>query len=218
MTERCTKPGCGAQRRIGNPCTDWDCPQQHVSHSDYASLESELATLRAENEALRRRLANAEDERDEALQAPWPQWADAIRKCLMGYGVDPGDEWDLPEQFEDWLNGVVENETARATAAESTVEALVKALEEKREQIVAGPIAWGKDYIRGRWYGYVPEFRYNYHVSGNVWWWMPESGYRFPVEGGEEEAKADCQKHLNELVRSIVERGRAALSNHRSPK
>jgi hypothetical protein len=56
-------------------------------------------------------------------QEIWPKWAAEICKCLRGYGVDPGDGegWDLPAQFEDWVRGVVENETARAESAEAEV-------------------------------------------------------------------------------------------------
>lgn len=33
--ERCPKPGCGAQRTLGAPCTDWDCPEQWVHHTKF---------------------------------------------------------------------------------------------------------------------------------------------------------------------------------------
>ncbi|TGR83315.1 hypothetical protein EN866_34260 [Mesorhizobium sp. M2D.F.Ca.ET.223.01.1.1] len=39
MTPTCSKPGCGAQRILGKPCKDWDCPQQTVDASDYAALK-----------------------------------------------------------------------------------------------------------------------------------------------------------------------------------
>ncbi|UXO85623.1 hypothetical protein [Brucella intermedia] len=31
---RCSKPGCGALKIVGKPCTDADCPQQWVHHTD----------------------------------------------------------------------------------------------------------------------------------------------------------------------------------------
>jgi hypothetical protein len=72
-----------------------------------------LSAQEAEIERLRKELAEE--------QETWPKWAAEICKCLRGYGVDPGDEegWDLPAQFEDWVRGVVENETARAESSEA---------------------------------------------------------------------------------------------------
>lgn len=32
--QRCSKPGCGALKIVGKPCTDADCPQQWVHHTD----------------------------------------------------------------------------------------------------------------------------------------------------------------------------------------
>lgn len=78
--------------------------------------------------ALQDRLAEVEKERDAALEGRWEEWADEIRKILMIYGVDPGDEWDLPEQFEMCVAGVVEKETARAQAAEARIQVLDAAL------------------------------------------------------------------------------------------
>jgi hypothetical protein len=74
-----------------------------------------LSAQEAEIERLRKERAEE--------QEIWPKWAAEICKCLRGYGVDPGDGegWDLPAQFEDWVRGVVENETARAESAEAEV-------------------------------------------------------------------------------------------------
>jgi hypothetical protein len=78
-------------------------------------VSATLSAQEAEIERLRKELAEE--------QETWPKWAAEICKCLRGYGVDPGDEegWDLPAQFEDWVRGVVENETARAESAEAEV-------------------------------------------------------------------------------------------------
>lgn len=35
---RCSKPGCGARKIVGKPCTDADCPQQWVHHTDYTPV------------------------------------------------------------------------------------------------------------------------------------------------------------------------------------
>lgn len=43
--ERCAKPGCGALRVLGNPCTDWDCPQLFVAAAEHKSLLTRLAEL-----------------------------------------------------------------------------------------------------------------------------------------------------------------------------
>lgn len=100
-------------------------------------LERQVAELRAERN-------RAIDERDEARQEPWPKWADEIRKCLEGYGVDPGDEWDLPEQFEIWIAGVVENETARLGAVEAENARLSETLAEIMSLESKGASAHGK--------------------------------------------------------------------------
>jgi hypothetical protein len=34
LKQKCSKPGCGALKIIGKPCTDTDCPQQWVHHTD----------------------------------------------------------------------------------------------------------------------------------------------------------------------------------------
>lgn len=44
-SDRCAKPGCGALKRIGNPCTDWDCPQRYVTAADYRTLLDHIAAL-----------------------------------------------------------------------------------------------------------------------------------------------------------------------------
>lgn len=105
------------------------------------TVETLLATSQRELAEARAELDRALDERDEALQEPWPKWADEIRKCLESYGVDPGDEWDLPEQFEMWIAGVVEAETARAEAAEARAtasERQVEAMERERDCLRSG--------------------------------------------------------------------------------
>jgi hypothetical protein len=42
----CSKAGCGAQRRVGFPCKDWDCPQSYVIAAEYRALLDELSRLR----------------------------------------------------------------------------------------------------------------------------------------------------------------------------
>ena len=71
----------------------------------------QLAEQRAEIERL-------ESELDEARYEPWPKWADEIRKKLEGYGVDTGpeNEWDIGHDFEEWLNGTIQEETRDLTA------------------------------------------------------------------------------------------------------
>ena len=36
-SELCPKPGCGAQKIVGSPCHDWDCPQQTVNTTEHAA-------------------------------------------------------------------------------------------------------------------------------------------------------------------------------------
>ena len=63
----------------------------------------------------------------EALET-WPIWAVQIKDKLQSYGVDPGDEWNVAEQFEAWLDEAVSYETARADRAEQRVATLEAAL------------------------------------------------------------------------------------------
>lgn len=127
-----------------------------------AALEAELDEARVENMRLQNEFDNTDEmlqavraERDEARQAPWPEWADEIRKCLEGYGVDPGDEWDLPAQFEDWLAGAVEDETARATAAEAERDRLASDLAEAVK--VIEPFVFGDANIADILWGNLPD-------------------------------------------------------------
>lgn len=46
--KKCAKPGCGAKRLLGKPCTDWDCPQLRVWHTDYEALATRLAEVERE--------------------------------------------------------------------------------------------------------------------------------------------------------------------------
>ncbi len=92
-----------------------------VLHSDYAKLESELATLRAENEALRR-------DRDEANERNA-----RMRHILEAVEIEVGNpEGDAIVVFAhiSSLQMTVDCALAHATAAHATVEVLVKALEE----------------------------------------------------------------------------------------
>jgi len=96
--------------------------------------EGSSSTLRAKEE----RIAALEAERDAALEGPWPKWAHELRKYLMSFGVDPGDEWDLPEQYEMWVNGVVEAETARADDLQAKLSKAVEALKAAEALAVCG--------------------------------------------------------------------------------
>ena len=62
----------------------------------------------------------------EALET-WPIWAVQIKDKLQRYGVDPGDEWNVAEQFEAWLDEAVSDETARADRAEAERAAQIEA-------------------------------------------------------------------------------------------
>ncbi len=46
---RCSKPGCGALKIVGKPCSDADCPQQWVHHTDTrpapAATDTGLVTI-----------------------------------------------------------------------------------------------------------------------------------------------------------------------------
>jgi hypothetical protein len=42
-SDRCAKPGCGALRLVGKPCTDRDCPQIWVHHAETRHRERAAA-------------------------------------------------------------------------------------------------------------------------------------------------------------------------------
>ena len=58
---------------------------------------------------LEQKLAQARDERDEALVGPWPKWASDLLDIIREYtGPCPEDGWegvDLPEEMRVWLEG-----------------------------------------------------------------------------------------------------------------
>ncbi|WP_156912304.1 hypothetical protein [Roseibium algicola] len=34
MSEKCAKPGCGALKLVGKPCSDFDCPQHWLANME----------------------------------------------------------------------------------------------------------------------------------------------------------------------------------------
>ena len=79
----------------------------------------------AKAEALTKALAAQPSAGAQGEDDIWPQWAETIRKKLASYGVEPDDEgWSLAEDFEVWIDGVIEAETARAEKAEAELENL----------------------------------------------------------------------------------------------
>ncbi|TPW26839.1 hypothetical protein [Pararhizobium mangrovi] len=75
--EKCAKPRCGAMRRIGKPCTDWDCPQQTVNAREHRQI------LEAARQDIRREVieevANSLDH--EADVTPCAEDAVVVRDC-----------------------------------------------------------------------------------------------------------------------------------------
>ncbi|MHC5307559.1 hypothetical protein [Bartonella sp. LJL80] len=55
-SERCTKPGCGALKIIGQPCRDWDCPQKLLTPNEYKALVAENAALKQRIKEIDKRL------------------------------------------------------------------------------------------------------------------------------------------------------------------
>jgi multidrug efflux pump subunit AcrA (membrane-fusion protein) len=83
MVERCPKPGCGALRKLGHPCTDWDCPQQQVHHTDYAALEAERqAAVKRAEEAERRLDLELDAYAKDSDLARLARESEALRKAL----------------------------------------------------------------------------------------------------------------------------------------
>lgn len=84
--------------------------------TDLTDPHGEAETLREERDALRAEVERLEEELYEAKQAPWPAWAEQILRKLRKYGVDPGDEIDLAEEFDEWIDSAIENEVAALNA------------------------------------------------------------------------------------------------------
>lgn len=85
--------------------------------------------------------ARLQDELDDALQAPWPLWADSILKTLKHYGYDPVDTdgtVDLGDAFSEYMLGVdQEDEFQRKQLEKLSVshEALTAEVERLREAL-----------------------------------------------------------------------------------
>lgn len=65
-------------------------------------------------------IARLEDEVTDAMDVPWPRWAESILKTMQKYGYDPvvDGEVDLGEAFTDYLDGIgQEDEAQRASLA-----------------------------------------------------------------------------------------------------
>lgn len=120
---------CCCGEDMANHAAPMSCGHSPVDQWDYSLSEHlrSIASIPSTLTALAARAEKAEREQD-----IWPEWAAGICKCLRDYGVEPSDEegWDLPAQFEDWIQGVVENETARITTLEAENAALRARLEE----------------------------------------------------------------------------------------
>lgn len=69
---------------------------------------------------LRDRIAELEDERDEARQEPWPEWAEKLLRLLESWGAEyeADDEINLPDELAEWLHHYA-SDLKRAAAAKS---------------------------------------------------------------------------------------------------
>lgn len=94
--------------------------------TDLTDPHGEAETLRRENERLRATNERLSDALYEAQTAPWPNWAEKIMLKLKGYGVDPGDEWDLAEQFDDWISQAISGECKSITDERDALRAEVE--------------------------------------------------------------------------------------------
>jgi hypothetical protein len=86
---------------------------------------------------LMREIGKLEDEVEELRDQPWPRWADEIAKKLQSYGVDvgPEDEWDLPNDLDEWLAGAIEHETRQLKSRIAGRETEIDVLEEELKPI-----------------------------------------------------------------------------------
>ncbi|GIK47975.1 MAG: hypothetical protein BroJett013_06720 [Alphaproteobacteria bacterium] len=70
------------------------------------------------------RLEAAEVERNEALQGPWPEWAEKLLRIMEEFGAeyDADDEINLPDELAEWLHHYASDlkRTAKREAAKDT--------------------------------------------------------------------------------------------------
>lgn len=103
-----------------------------------AARDKRIGELEAENDRL-------SDERDEALHAPWPKWAEEIRAKLISFGVetDDVDGCNLPEAFEEFLDDL-DRADEKVTTQADTIATLQRRVEaaEKALKFYADPANW----------------------------------------------------------------------------
>lgn len=83
----------------------------------------------AEIKYLEKRVAELDEELEEARNIPWPAWTESILKTFKAHGYDPKDgdgAIDLAEAFDDYLDGIDHSEAL-----------LRKQLAEKEEEIAS---------------------------------------------------------------------------------
>ncbi|MCZ7861334.1 hypothetical protein O9X98_07990 [Agrobacterium salinitolerans] len=101
----------------------------------------------ADIQTLEKRVAELEDELQDALSVPWPQWAESILKTLKANGYDPVDEVgevDLAEAFSEYLSGIsAEDDRFKRIIAEKDAEiARLKALPAAKPAFAIKPLEW----------------------------------------------------------------------------
>ena len=123
---RCSKPGCGALKIVGKPCTDADCPQQWVHHTDTrpapAATDTGLVTV-LERPYLGSLVARSQAE--ELLAAKEAEIA-ALKKINA---MIMGDDENAPRYTTKRLKQEVERVTQVMRGEASDREAYVKTLE-----------------------------------------------------------------------------------------
>jgi hypothetical protein len=91
-----------------------------------------------EKRKLDARIAELEGELDEAKHLPWPEWAEKIWAKLQEYGCEAESDntVDLPQQFEEWIEGFVgATEIKSAQAMEEAVALLGEWLTDRTEKV-----------------------------------------------------------------------------------
>ena len=91
MSEKiCSKPGCGAQCLIGNPCTDWDCPQRTMTAAQHREVVEGLGVVDERDIA---KLKTAVDSVNELFAGMLAKYGKSIRLMAhVNYRDEFGDQ------------------------------------------------------------------------------------------------------------------------------
>ena len=96
-SECCPKLGCGAQKIVGRPCHDWDCPQQTLSAKEHiaAAPAPDTSPAAKSGEAASDRFECEYDEDTYTVTWPDGRWLIVSEDGTLTYGKSPSSQ-DFP--------------------------------------------------------------------------------------------------------------------------